>query len=172
MAARCRVNGLEGTQPSLLSFLQAMVVTWYQSIPRCFFAGRAMPMKGGGEAVKLPSAWQVSIPGSPAHPVGVLRVGLPCTISQNLAVRCFSWSVPPSRGKRVDGTRWLLKLTSHWPEGAWRGHQHQGPPGAAWDTHWAGPLVMLCVIPLPTQLQSPPGIPMSSTSRPIHHQTV
>ena len=141
MAARCRVNGLEGTQPSLLSFLQAMVVTWYQNIPRCFFAGRAMPMKGGGEAVKLPSAWQVSIPGSPAHPAavcmasvlswltcpssGVPRVGLPCAISQNLAVRCFSRSVPPSRGKRVDGAWWLLKLTSHWPEGARRGHQHK-----------------------------------------------
>lgn len=86
------------------------------------FVGRAMPTEAGGEAVKLPSSQQVSIPGLPAHPVGVLRVGLPCAVSQNLAVRCFS---RPSASQRREAGRWSmvvvkahLPLASRCPESA------------------------------------------------------
>lgn len=172
MAARCRVNGLEGSQPSLLSFLQAMVVTWYQSILRCFLRGEQCPRKQLG---KRSSCHLHSKCPFLAHPpIQSESSGWACPVQylRTWQLDASPGPVPPSGGKQVDGAWWLLKLTSHWPEGARRVHQHQGPPGAVWDTHWAGPLVMLCVIPLPTQLQSPPGIPMSSASCPVYHQTV
>ena len=152
-----------------------MVVTWYQNLPRCF-AGSIVPGEAGGETVKLPSAQQC--PFLAPLPIQWGSSGWACPVQclRTPLVDASAGPSPPSGGKGVGGA-WRrslrsLKLESHCLQGAWRGSASTRPPRCCLGTHRAGLLVTLCVIPLPAQLQSPPGISMSSASCPVHHQAV